>query len=169
MRVLTTMMVSAVGCAAVLTALTAPAAASSVLPDGDGADKTADGKADLTGREEVPGPGDRNGQGEFWFQVKHGSLCYSLSVRQIDQPTAAHIHAGKRGTAGPVAVTLKTPKHGKTNGCIKAQRSETTKNAATVLTYRELREIACEPQKFYANVHNRPYPDGAVRGQLMHQ
>ncbi|MDJ0464233.1 CHRD domain-containing protein [Streptomyces sp. H27-C3] len=168
MRVLTTMMASAVGCAAALTALTAPATAASGPPSADGADKVAQGKADLTGREEVPGPGDRNGAGEFWFQVKHGSLCYSLRVRKIEQPTAAHIHAGKRGTAGPVAITLKTPKHGKSNGCIKAQHTQTTKNAATVLTHRELREIACTPHKFYANVHNRPFPDGAVRGQLNH-
>ncbi|MDJ0462618.1 CHRD domain-containing protein [Streptomyces sp. H27-C3] len=169
MRALTSMMVAAVGCAAALTALTAPATASGVLPSVDGADKIAHGAADLTGREEVPGPGDRNGGGEFWFQVKNGSLCYSLSVRRIDQPTASHIHAGKRGTAGPVAITLKTPKHGKSSGCVKAQRTQTTENAATVLTYRELRELACKPQKFYANVHNRPFPDGAVRGQLIHQ
>ncbi|MBT2492989.1 CHRD domain-containing protein [Streptomyces sp. ISL-96] len=124
---------------------------------------------DLTGREEVPGPGDPDGSGEFWYQIKHGTLCYSLNVRKIAQPTAAHIHAGKRGVAGPVVVTLKTPTYGSSKGCIKAKPHQTTANAATVLTYRELKQIACKPGKFYANVHNNPYPDGAIRGQLRRQ
>ncbi|GAA1511000.1 hypothetical protein GCM10009730_14370 [Streptomyces albidochromogenes] len=168
MRVPTTLMVSAVSCAAALAALTAPAVAVAAPAD-DGGHRVTHGRADLTGREEVPGPGDPDGSGEFWYRIEHGTLCYALNVRKIAQPTAAHIHAGKRGTAGPVVVTLKTPKHGSSKGCVTARRDQTAANAATVLTYRELKEIACKPGKFYANVHNRPYPDGAVRGQLRRQ
>ncbi|MGX1880789.1 CHRD domain-containing protein [Streptomyces sp. NPDC055287] len=169
MRVQTTLMVSAVSCAAALATLTVPAAAAGAGPVGDGHDRVSHGRADLTGRQEVPGPGDPDGSGEFWYEIKHGTLCYSLNVRKIAQPTAAHIHAGKRGTAGPIVVALKTPKSGASHGCIKAQRKQTTGNAATVLTHRELKEIDCKPGKFYANVHNRPFPDGAIRGQLRHR
>ncbi|MGW7051405.1 CHRD domain-containing protein [Streptomyces sp. NPDC054887] len=166
MRVPTTLLVSAVSCAAALAALATPAAAAGPGPADHGGDRVTHGRADLTGREEVPGPGDPDGSGEFWYKIERGTLCYALHVRKIAKPTAAHIHRGKRGTAGPVAVTLKTPKNGSSKGCITAQRHETEANAATVLTYHELKQIACKPGKFYANVHNRPYPDGAVRGQL---
>ncbi|MET9517323.1 CHRD domain-containing protein [Streptomyces sp. NPDC002994] len=169
MRVPTTLMVSAVSCAAALATLAVPAAAASADPDNHGGDRVAHGRADLTGRQEVPGPGDPDGSGEFWYQIKHGTLCYSLNVRKISQPTAAHIHAGKRGVAGPVVVTLKTPTYGSAKGCIKAKPHQTTANAEKVLTYRELKQIACKPGKFYANVHNNPYPDGAIRGQLRRQ
>ncbi|OEJ24148.1 hypothetical protein AR457_06355 [Streptomyces agglomeratus] len=164
MRVPTTLMVSAVSCAAALVTLAAPAVAAG--PADGGGDRVSHGRADLTGHEEVPGPGDPDGSGEFWYQIKHGTLCYSLNVRKIAKPTAAHIHAGRRGTAGPVVVTLKTPTHGSAKGCIKARPHQTAANAATVLTYGELKQIACKPGKFYVNVHNRPYPDGAIRGQL---
>ncbi|MBT2510630.1 CHRD domain-containing protein [Streptomyces sp. ISL-98] len=174
MRVLTTLMVSAVSCTATLAALAVPAAAASTDPDNGGRHAVVKGRADLTGRQEVPGPGDRNGSGEFWFLIKHGTLCYSLNVRKIAKANAAHIHAGKRGKAGPVVVTLKTPlskypKGGSSKDCIKAKKHQTPKNADKVLTFRELALIALVPKNFYVNVHNRPFPDGAIRGQLRHQ
>ena len=29
-----------------------------------------------------------------------------------------------------------------------------------------LKKIAAKPEKYYANIHTKAYPDGAVRGQL---
>ncbi|MEC4016335.1 CHRD domain-containing protein [Streptomyces sp. H27-D2] len=169
MRVLTSMMVAAVGCATALTGLAASATAADTDHVGSSAPSRASGRAHLDGRQEVPGPGDRDGRGEFWFQIRHGSLCYSLQVRKIARPTAAHIHAGRRGVAGPIVITLKTPHRGESKGCITAQHRQTVHNAATVLTVRELREITRDPHKFYVNVHNKRFPDGAIRGQLAHR
>jgi hypothetical protein len=121
----------------------------------------------LDGAQEVPGPGDPDGAGRFVYRISHGTLCYKLSVRNIEAPTAAHIHVGPAGSAGPVIVNLNTPPvDGSSRGCIRAQRTQTPANASSVLTFWELEGIKLNPFFFYANVHNTPFPDGAVRGQL---
>ena len=121
----------------------------------------------LDGEQEVPGPGDPDGSGTFKYSIKHDRLCYKLSVRDIAPPTAAHIHFGPAGEAGPIAVTLKTPPaNGSSRGCIRAQRTQTPINAADVLTRWELEGIKLNPFFFYVNVHNAEFPPGAIRGQL---
>lgn len=121
----------------------------------------------LDGQQEVPGPGDPDGTGTFKYLIRHHTLCYKLSVNNIDTPNAAHIHFGPRGQAGPIAVTLKTPPaNGSTSGCIRAQRTQTPANAAEVLTRWELDGIKVNPFFFYTNVHNAEFPNGAIRGQL---
>jgi hypothetical protein len=107
----------------------------------------------MTGEKEVPGPGDPNGIGEAKVKVFRGKVCYRLTAKRIAPATAAHIHRGVRGEAGPVVVPLKPPTDGSSSGCADISRS-LSKN---------LRE---HPGRYYVNVHNRPYPDGAIRGQL---
>jgi hypothetical protein len=65
--------------------------------------------ATLTGEQEVPGPGDPNGSGDAHVNVISNKVCYALLVEDIRRPTAAHIHEGRRGEAGPVVVELNTP------------------------------------------------------------
>jgi hypothetical protein len=111
-------------------------------------------EANLTGEQEVPGPGDPNGRGEAEVKVFREKVCYTLKVERIRlTDLAAHIHKGRRGVAGPIVVPLKPPTGGFSSGCknIKPSLSEA------------LRE---HPARYYVNVHNRKYPDGAVRGQL---
>ncbi|HEV7627343.1 MAG TPA: CHRD domain-containing protein [Streptomyces sp.] len=152
------------GAAALLVSLAGPAGANTV------ADSDAMGgghRVALNGAQEVPGPGDPDGSGQFKYRIQHNELCYKLNVRGIAQPTAAHIHFGQAGEAGPVAVTLKTPPtNGSSHGCIRAQRTQTPQNAATVLTYWELAGIKQNAFFFYVNVHNAGFPTGAIRGQL---
>jgi hypothetical protein len=112
-------------------------------------------EANLTGEQEVPGPGDPNGRGEAEVKVFKAKVCYTLKVKRIAPATAAHIHRGVRGEAGPVVVPLKPPTDGSSSGCKKISRS----------LARNLKE---HPARYYVNVHNRPYPEGAVRGQLHH-
>ena len=109
--------------------------------------------ANLTGEQEVPGPGDPNGLGHAMVKVDKARVCYMLEVRRIKPPTAAHIHVGPRGVAGDIVVTLNTPTDGTSSGCEAISRSLSKK----------LRE---HPARYYVNVHNNPYPDGAIRGQL---
>ena len=110
-------------------------------------------EASLRGEKEVPGPGDPNGRGNADVKVGKAKVCYELKVRRIAPATAAHIHLGLRGEPGPVVAELKPPTDGSSSGCVAVPRALGL----------ELRE---HPGRYYVNVHNDPYPDGAVRGQL---
>ena len=110
----------------------------------------------LTGLQEVPGPGDRDGTGTAELRVEpaQGRLCWDLYVRQTDAATAAHIHRGAAGAAGPPVVTLTTPgADGHSEGC-------------AALDEALARQIAVEAHEYYLNVHTFAFPNGAVRGQL---
>jgi hypothetical protein len=113
-------------------------------------------EANLTGEQEVPGPGDPNGRGEAEVKVFREKVCYTLKVERIKlTDLAAHIHKGRRGVAGPVVVPLKPPTGGFSRGCEDIRPSLS-------------RKLSEHPARYYVNVHNKPYPDGAVRGQLHH-
>ena len=110
----------------------------------------------MTGIQEVPGPGDPDGNGTVEINVnpRDARVCWSLYARQIDPATAAHIHRGVEGVAGPVVLTLTTPDaSGHSQGCA---------NVDPALA----REIAYQGHLFYANVHTATHPSGAIRGQL---
>ena len=113
--------------------------------------------AAMTGAAEIPGPGDADGSGSATIRIDPlmaGRVCYDLSVSNIETATAAHIHRGALGVAGPVVVALTAPSAGSSAGCVDV--------AAALGT-----EILTMPAGFYVNVHNARYPDGAVRGQLV--
>ena len=111
--------------------------------------------ASLTGAQEVPGPGDTDGSGRAEITIVDATdnICYDLDVRNIAPATAAHIHRGAAGEAGPPVVTLEAPADGDANGCISAPGALAD-------------EIEANPAGFYVNVHNAEFPNGAVRGQL---
>jgi hypothetical protein len=110
-------------------------------------------EAKLTGEQEVPGPGDRDGTGKAVVKVFGTKVCYTLTVKHIKPATAAHIHQGRRGVAGPVVVPLKPPTDGSSSGCEDISRSLS-------------KALSEHPGRYYVNVHNKPFPDGAIRGQL---
>jgi hypothetical protein len=110
----------------------------------------------LTGIQEAPGPGDPDGNGTAEVRVNpaRGEVCWNLFVRAIGPATAAHIHRGAAGSAGPVAVPLTTPDaNGRSEGCATVDPDVA-------------REIAFQAHLFYLNVHNADHPQGAIRGQL---
>ncbi|MGH3313775.1 MAG: CHRD domain-containing protein [Streptomyces sp.] len=164
MRVSTAAVAATLGATAMLASLTGSAGATT------GADPEANGGSGLVrldGQQEVPTPGDPDGSGRFRYVIKDDKLCYRLSVRDIAPPTAAHIHIGQRGENGPVIVTLRTPPaNGSVQDCIRAQQDQTPADATRVLTFWELEGIKQNPFFFYTNVHNDPFPAGAIRGQL---
>lgn len=122
---------------------------------------------EMTGAQEVPGPGDPDGVGIFAWRVSgRSTLCYVITAHNIVPATAAHIHEGRAGVAGPIVVTLKAPSEGFASDCIRAVRRQTADNADTTLTRDELKAIVQNPSQFYTNVHNAEFPDGAIRGQL---
>lgn len=109
----------------------------------------------LTGAAEVPGPGDSKGSGTVTLTLNpdKGEVCYELTVTNVQEATAAHIHEGAAGTEGPVKVGLEAPKSGTVKGCKSA-------DAAVI------QGIMQHPANYYVNVHTTAFPKGAVRGQL---
>lgn len=110
--------------------------------------------ADLSGAEEVPGPGARDGAGTARLVLTpDGRVCVELATTRVEPATAAHVHTGAKGVAGPVAIPLPTPVDGRASGCAPA-------DPATVA------KVVADPAAAYVNVHTAAQPQGAVRGQL---
>jgi hypothetical protein len=115
----------------------------------------------LTGRNEVDangrrGAGDLDGRGSFTAIVDGDQLCFGVTVTNLDQPTAAHIHPGRRNQSNPPVVPLTQPASGDpgaASGCVTVD--------PTVA-----QAILKNPHKYYFNVHTAAFPNGAVRGQL---
>lgn len=113
----------------------------------------------LTGAKEVPGPGDDNGVGTAVVSPRpgNGTVCVAIRYVLIEPPTAAHIHLGPTTEAGGVVVDLvpliATSPPGQINGCVAADPALAE-------------NIAVNPSDYYVNVHNVPFPGGAIRGQL---
>ena len=109
----------------------------------------------MTGAAERPGPGDPDGTGTASFRINsgQGEVCYTLTVANIEPATAAHIHRAPPTDAGPIVVHLNAPTNGSSSGCAPISRALA-------------KELIQNPGAFYVNVHNTPFPGGAVRGQL---
>jgi hypothetical protein len=113
-------------------------------------------KTGLKGDREVPGPGDEDGSGRARIRVddEEGKVCYRVTFEKVGRVQAAHIHKGRKGTAGDVVVTLWEGSEGSpATGCVDVQAAV----AERIQNY---------PRRFYVNVHTKAYPDGAMRGNL---
>jgi CHRD domain len=114
----------------------------------------------LTGAAEVPGPGDPNASGTALLTLNQGQgeVCFDLSWAGIDGTvTAAHIHVGDVGVAGPVVVPLFAGAFAGTDSesaCISGVDPELIK------------AIRQHPADYYVNIHSDVFPAGAIRGQL---
>lgn len=87
--------------------------------------------------------------------IGQGRICWKLTVSDLVDVTAAHIHYGTGANAGQIAVplALPTPFTGTATGC---------SNAARAL----VKQILVKPGNFYVNVHTVTFPDGAISGTL---
>jgi hypothetical protein len=111
----------------------------------------------MLGANEVPGPGDPNASGSTVVTLNPltGLVCYVIKVSGLSSPiTKGHIHRGAATVAGPVVIPF--PLTGGPNtyaGCTHADRGL-------------IQDIIASPSDYYTNVHNAPFPGGAMRGQL---
>jgi hypothetical protein len=101
---------------------------------------------------------DANGRGTAKLRLdrERERVCYTITVRRIDDVVAAHIHRGGPGVDGGIEVDLITaPESGRRfTGCTEdVSRSK-------------IRQILRRPRRFYVNVHTVDFPGGAIRGQL---
>jgi hypothetical protein len=115
------------------------------------------------GKNEVPSPGkkvgDKNGAAE-WIVGLYGSKLYYATIwDRIAAPTNGHIHSGKKGVNGPVAVDLFADSNGLPKGVTGIAGSASVKSSVAS-------GIKKNPKNWYTNLHTGEFPDGAVRGQL---
>jgi CHRD domain len=110
----------------------------------------------LTGEAEVnaqgvPNQGDLDGSGTASIRINPGlgEVCWTITVSGVDPITAAHIHVAPPTAPGPIVVPLEPY----TGGCTDVDRDLAL-------------EIIRNPDAYYVNVHNAPFPAGALRGQL---
>lgn len=124
----------------------------------DGREIAADFEVLMSGPQEVPGPGDADGQGRAWVAVNGdtNTVCWSMQVAGIQLPaSAAHIHTGAEGEAGPPVVPVTPPSlEGVSAGCAEAEPEI-------------VQAILNNPSAHYLNVHTDEFPAGAIRGQLL--
>jgi len=112
----------------------------------------------MDGDQEVPGPGDDDGKGNAKLTLKpsKNEVCFVIKFKNIEDPTAAHIHKGVEGKDGDIVVELFTD----------TQDESPVKDCVSDVEDKLLEQLEAKPEKFYVNVHNDEFEDGAIRGQL---
>jgi hypothetical protein len=115
-------------------------------------------KTTLTASQERPRPKGKlaKAKGTFTATVSRsgssGVITWKLTFSKLSgKATAAHIHAGARGKAGPVIVPLCT-------ACRSGAHGRTTVNESVL--------NALESGRTYVNVHTKKNPAGEIRGQI---
>jgi hypothetical protein len=110
-------------------------------------------RARLTVAAERPAPtGTQGGNGSFTGQLVGRRLAWTLTFAKLSGPAVqSHIHLGRPGVAGPVAVALCGP-------CRSGVRGTSTLTAA------QLGQL--KAGRTYVNVHTPTNGAGEIRGQL---
>jgi Cu/Zn superoxide dismutase len=119
---------------------------------------TASVSTRLTSRQEVPKPKGnlKRATGSFTATVAKlgtgGTVAWRLRFSRLTgRAIAAHIHVGRVGRAGPVAVALCGP-------CRNGQRGTADLTPATL--------AALQAGRGYVNIHTPKNPGGEIRGQI---
>lgn len=134
------------------------------------AEKSHTYKAGLSGSVVVPKvTTTAKGAAEFETAMGGKELKYKLTVEDIENITAAHIHIGKKGKNGPpVAGLFGGPKkEGKFSGTL-GEGTITDKDLVGPMGGKTVKDLikALRSGKLYVNVHTGKYPDGELRGQI---
>lgn len=121
----------------------------------------------MIGGSEVPRV-ETDAAGEAVFRLLDGpALRYQLSVLDIAEVTAAHIHEGEVGENGPILVTLFTADPPETFGgpAVLVTDTITAPDADVDMTMDELLDLM-RSGGTYVNVHTVENPGGEIRGQI---
>ncbi len=119
-------------------------------------------RAILKGKNEVPGPGDPTGTGKVGLvlNAKKARVCFTLSVSELAPITAGFIFEGGSDEVGEVTLRLFKDAAGLDGDGNFDQR------CLRKVDKKLIRSIASEPDRYFVNIRNNEYPDGAVRGPL---
>jgi hypothetical protein len=128
--------------------------------------------AEMNGFEEVPGVSTlATGFAGIQVGSDGNTVYYTITLTDSStQLTAAHLHLGPAGEAGPVVVTLCSAqtKPCQTEGVV-AQGTFTAADFSGPFANDSLDRLINESRAHmvYANVHSTKYASGEARGQLM--
>jgi CHRD domain-containing protein len=107
----------------------------------------------MNGKQETPaGSPTGKGTAKVTLNSSTGKVCFRFTWSGIGTPTAAHIHKGAKGKAGPVVIPFFGGK-AKHSGCVTAAKSLVA-------------AIIKKPGSYYVNIHTAKFPGGAIRAQL---
>ena len=124
--------------------------------------------AELTGGDEVP-PVDTEATGTFNLVTVNQSSGYLLSINELANATAAHIHRGEEGVNGKIVVTLynATMPASISQGLLK-QGNITSSDLVGPLKGQPLSALVdiMTNGTAYVNVHTKDFPLGEIRGEL---
>jgi hypothetical protein len=113
--------------------------------------------ANLTGSEIVGDTVARTGSAKAELSLMQATkeVCYNLTLTELQNPTAAHIHKAAKGENGPSVLTFQIRTDTTvTKACAKAEDALFT-------------DIVANPANYYVQVHTAQFPRGAIRGQLV--
>ena len=121
--------------------------------------------AEMNGAQETPA---NNGKatGHAELTLDGTKLKYAVEVKDLSgPPTAAHIHVGPSGVAGPPVYTFQLKSKSAT-GSIAEGTIDLTKDASAGVSGDSLKTLLNNGNA-YINVHSGNFPNGEVRGQVM--
>ena len=126
--------------------------------------------ASLSGKESVPMVKTAaTGKATFTLSKDGKALAYKVTVKKIENVTAAHIHTGKKGGNGaPIAlIKISADTSKKFSGTI-AEGTITDAELMTSYKGKNLSDLiaAIKTGDTYVNVHTKKNPDGEIRGHL---
>jgi hypothetical protein len=99
---------------------------------------------------------DPDGRAVEMLKIKGSAVSFSVRWEGISAPTEGHIHAGGTGVNGDVKIELFSS----------ARKGNTASGTVKVRDKKLLAALVADPASFYANLHTRQFPGGALRGQL---
>ena len=129
--------------------------------------------ATLTGNEETPAPGLNTGAfgfAEVGVDSQNQEVTVSLQIFNLPTgSTAGHIHAGGKGTPGPVILDFVFPA-GRTGDFtlnLRLGRGQFRARPEIGINSFEDALQAIAAGNGYVNIHTTQYPGGEIRGQLV--
>lgn len=105
---------------------------------------------------------DGTGSASVVFDPESETVCFELDWTKIRGPFAAHIHVGEADMSGDIVVHFFDMK----NGTSLDRQIKGVSGCAKHVDAAVIDAILADPAGYYVNVHNKPYPGGAIRGQL---
>lgn len=125
-------------------------------------------ETELSGDEQVP-PVDTDATGEATVEVDEDreELEYEVTVEDIENVVAAHIHCGPEGENGPVGVTLYEGEPVSEDGVL-TEGSASEPDEDNGCGWETIEDVVEEMEAgdTYVNVHTEENPPGEIRGQL---